>query len=229
MPITEDLIANETVLFESKKHWIAPVRDSLIAALMLLGAYLIGFITPDAGDGLFGMIGDLFGLIRLGLLIGGIGWIVYNIVAWRTAEFAVTSLRVIGNEGLLKKRSSATLLTAITDIRSDVGFLGKALGYGDLRIFTQSGDAGADAFTSMTDPLEFRNQVMSQKAGGAVAAAPVAAAPVAAAPVAAPPGPPTPSASDSADALARLADLHDRGAITDEEYEAKKTEILARM
>ena len=36
-------------------------------------------------------------------------------------------------------------------------------------------------------------------------------------------------APDPAAALSSLADLHERGAITDAEYEAKKAELLARM
>ena len=39
----------------------------------------------------------------------------------------------------------------------------------------------------------------------------------------------TPAATDDAATLLRLADLRDKGAITPEEYETKKAEILARM
>ena len=37
------------------------------------------------------------------------------------------------------------------------------------------------------------------------------------------------TSTEAADALDRLADLHARGALTDAEFEAKKTELLARM
>jgi hypothetical protein len=37
------------------------------------------------------------------------------------------------------------------------------------------------------------------------------------------------TSADDAETLKRLADLRDSGAITAEDYEAKKTEILARM
>ena len=43
------------------------------------------------------------------------------------------------------------------------------------------------------------------------------------------PPPAGPSSADAAETLDRLADLRDRGAITAEEYETKKAEILARM
>ena len=39
----------------------------------------------------------------------------------------------------------------------------------------------------------------------------------------------TPNASDSADALGKLAKLHEQGILTDDEFSAKKANILAKM
>jgi len=237
LAIADSLIAGETIVFESKKHWMAPIRASLTAALLVLGAWLIRWISPS-GDGLFGTIGGILDLIAIGLFLTGIGWIIYNIVAWRTAEFAVTNMRVLREEGLASHRSSTTLLSSLSDVKTNVGMLGRQLGYGDITLLTTSGSSGEDRFLSITKPLEFRGAMMTQKLqepGGPAAPAasqPVGAAP--AAPVVAPAAPtpavaPTPSAADDAETLKRLADLRDSGAITLEEYEAKKTEILARM
>ena len=33
-----------------------------------------------------------------GALVGAIAWIVYNFIAWRTAEYHVTNRRVLGRE-----------------------------------------------------------------------------------------------------------------------------------
>ena len=97
------------------------------------------------------------------LVLGGLGWIVYNIVAWRTAEFAVTNMRVLREEGLAKKRSSTTLLSSLSDVKSSVSFVGGKLGYGDISLLTQSGSAGEDRFLCITNPIDFRNAVMNQK------------------------------------------------------------------
>jgi uncharacterized membrane protein YdbT with pleckstrin-like domain len=226
-----NLVPGESVVLESEKHWIAPVRDSLWAALLIVGAFLIGWISPNQEDGLFGAIGRLLDLIRLALFLGGVGWIVYNIVVWRTAQFAVTDFRVLHYEGLIKRRSSETLLTSVTDVRLNIGALGKALGYGDLKIFTASGAAGEDDFKTITKATEFRNAMMAQRMhdqqGGAAAATPPAPAVAAAAPPVA--SAPAPAATPAADALQQLADLRDKGLITPQEYDAKKAEILQRM
>ena len=126
---------------------------------------------------------------RIGLFIGGIGWIVYNIVAWRTAEFAVTNMRVLREEGLVVAAQLDDAAVGLSDVKSNIGFLGGKLGYGDVTLLTQSGGAGEDRFLCITKPIEFRNAVMNQKVAGQTppaAAAPAAAAPVAAAAAARP-------------------------------------------
>jgi len=236
MAITDELIADESVVFESKKHWMAPIRASLVAGLMFVGGIVLYRISPD-WEGFFSFVGSILDLIAIGLFIGGLGWIVYNVVAWRTAQFAVTNMRVLREEGLARRRSSTTLLSSLSDVKSSVSFVGDKLDYGDVTLLTQSGSAGEDRFLCITTPIEFRNAVMNQKVadrhvGGAApapVAAPVATAPAPPAAPVAPAGPPAMSSTEAAAAIASLADLRDRGAITPEEFEAKKTDLLARM
>ena len=230
MAVADDLITGETIVFESKKHWMAPIRASLTAILLIVGAAFVRWLSPS-GDGFFGTIGGLLDLLALGLFFVGLGWIVYNVVLWRTAEFAVSNMRVLREEGLVSHRSSTTLLSGLSDVKSNVGFLGGKLGYGDISLLTQSGGAGQDTFLCITKPIEFRNAVMNQKVAEQTAPAPAAAAAAGAAPAAsaAPAGPPAMTSAEAAAAIASLADLRDRGAITPEEFEAKKAELLARM
>jgi len=227
--LADSLVGDEKVVLEAKKHWMSPVRDSGLAGLLILGAFLLGLISPNGGDGLFGAIGRLLDLIRTGLFLVGVGMIVYNIVVWRTAEFAVTNRRVLREEGLVSRRASSTAIESISDVKSRSGLLGRVLGYGDIEIVTGSGEAGADSFTTITKNVAFQREIMNQKErarsrpGGSGSGAPVAqaAAPMAAAPA--------PAEADPADTLARLADLRDKGIITPADYEAKKQEVLARI
>ena len=233
MAVADSLIADEKIVFESRKHWFAPVRASVVAGLLVVGALVLRAISPS-GDGVFGWVGGVMDLIAIGLLIAGIAWIAYNIVAWRTAEFAVTNMRVLREEGLITRRSSTTLLSSLSDVRSNVGVIGGRMGFGDIILLTQSGGAGEDRFLMITKPVEFRNAVMAQKMAApperaAVAAPAAAAAPAAPAQAAAAAPAPASNATDDAATLLRLADLRDKGAITPEDYEAKKNEILARM
>ena len=129
MAVKDDLLAGEEITFTTTKHWFAPLRDSFIPILLLIGAYLVSLISPNP-DGILSFVGTLFDWLRLGLLLVGIGWIIYNIVVWRTAEFAVTNVRVVREEGLISHRSSATMLSTVTDVQSRVPALGGPLGFG---------------------------------------------------------------------------------------------------
>ena len=99
------------------------------------------------------------------------------------------------------------------------------MGFGDVQIISSSGEAGADKFTTVIAAVELKKHILEQKVAEGQAG-PKAAPAVAAA--AAPPAPA--SAQDQAVAtLNSLAALRDSGAITPEEYEAKKTDLLSRI
>ena len=226
MTLSENLIADEEIVYEAEKHWMAPLRDSVVPALLLLAAYAVGWISPDSQSGIVGAVGNLLDLIKIGLVIGGIGWIIYNVIVWRTAKFAVTTLRVVREEGLVSRRSSATMLRSVTDVQTRIPFVGGRIGYGDIVIFTQAGNAGVDRFKTITHPAEFRDQIMTRKLGEETQRAAAAERPQAAP---APASAPAPAPVDQTAVLANLAQLRDSGAITPEEFESKKAEILARI
>lgn len=236
MDATENLIPGETVVFRSHKHWIAPARDSLIPVGLLIVAYVVGAIRPDADGGVFGLVGNLLGLIQTILVVVAIGWIVYNVAVWRTASFAVTDLRVLRSEGLIQRRTSETLLSSLSDVRLSVGLVGKQLGYGDVGIMTGSGEGGADMFRSITEPVGFRNAMMEQKmreqGAPKVAASPGSTAdrPTAAVDVTATASTTAESpAAEAATTIRHLGELRDQGLITPDEFDAKKAEVLARL
>jgi len=222
--IDEGLISGESVVLRTEKHWIAPLADSKWAILALLGVVALAWIKPTNPDGILTFIWRLVDLLQLGLFLGAIGSIAYNIIAWRTAEYAVTSLRVRGREGLLKKRSTDSLLSSVADVQSKSSAIGRSLGFGNIRIVTASGSSGEDTFTSMKGVEAFKKAILEQKV--AQPSAPAAAAPPATAAPSAPAAAPAPAPMDQ---LSQLAALRDSGAITPAEYEAKKSELLARI
>jgi hypothetical protein len=223
--VDERLITGETVVRTTSKHWIAPLGDSKWAILMIVGALVAAWLQGDSTSGVTGLFNRGLELVRLGLFLGAIAWIAYNIVAWRTAEYHVTNRRVFGTDGLIRRRQTDTLLTSIADVKTVVPWLGRMLGFGNIRIVSASGGAEADSFTSVRDVEPFKREILEQKAG-AGAMGERAADPQ---PAAAPPPISPPSSADITATLGELARLRDAGAITAAEYEAKKTELLARL
>ena len=229
----EPMLTGEEVVYATEKHWAAPLADSWGAILMLVGAAVLAWLQPAETDGLLGLVGRLMELARLGLLIGGVLWIIYNIANWRTGTVKVTNHRVLGKEGLVRRRETDTLLSSISDVRTKSSFVGRQLKYGDISIFTASGEAGADAFTSMKDVETLKRNILEQKtrlAGAFAGAVGAAAAGQTMTPATAPsPAPAASPYSDTMATLAGLGELRDSGVITAEEFESKKQELLARI
>jgi hypothetical protein len=242
--LDKNLLTGESIVFETRKHWFAPVRDSIIPALMILAALAVKSLAPS-GDNVFGTIGGWLDIAANIAIVVAILWGALNVAEFLSAHFGVTNMRVLRYEGLLRRRSSETLLSMLTDVRLDEPALGRMLGFGDLKILTSSGAAGMDKFQTVARAPELRTAIQEQKAAALrpAAAPPAPAAPAAPAAPTAPVSPPASmpdpatmaapltaaAADDAAAALARLADMRDQGLITPEDFETKKAEILGRI
>ncbi len=142
-------MAGETVVFKTDKHWFAPVADSGMAILAIIGSLVLAWLQTDQTTGVIGFGNRVLNLVEIALFLFGVGSIIYNIIAWRSAKYLVTNFRILGDEGLLRKRSTDTLLQSISDVRYRQSAIGKALGFGDVQILSSSGEAGADKFTTV--------------------------------------------------------------------------------
>ena len=228
--LDERLITGETIVRTTSKHWIAPLGDSKWAILMIVGALIAAWLQGDSTTGVTGFFNRGLELVRLALFLGAIAWIVYNIVAWRTAEYHVTNRRVFGTDGLIRRRQTDTLLTSIADVKTTIPWLGRMLGFGHIRIVSASGEAGSDSFTNVRDIEPFKREILEQKAGVGASSERASDGPPASAPPPSTDSPPPPQpAIDITATLGELARLRDAGAITAEEYETKKVELLARL
>jgi len=226
----DNLIPGETIVVESRKHWIAPVRDSIWAALLIVGAFVVGWISPSKEGGLVGVVSNVLDLLRIGLFAVGVGWIIYNVVAWRSAQYTVTNRRLMGQEGLARKRETDSLLSSISDVRMRQSAVGRMMGYGDLQIMSASGEAGADRFTTVIGAVELKKHILEQKVAESQAAATPAPTVAASAAAAAPTtSAPSPAQAEAIATINSLAALRDSGAITADEFEAKKKELLSRI
>ncbi len=222
------LISGERLVYTTHKHWVGLLLRSIWPILMVVGSFVLAWIQPDNEGGILGFLSRIIELIRLGLFLGGCGWIAYNIIAWRTAEYSVTNLRVLGHEGLVRRRATDTLLTSLSDIRMTTPALGSMLGFGNIRIISSSGEAGRDNFTAVRDAEGFKRHVLEQKAGATAIRASRQPTTAAAAPELTS-ARPTGSADvvlEVTQLLHHMTNLRDAGAITPEEYETRKAEWL---
>jgi uncharacterized membrane protein YdbT with pleckstrin-like domain len=225
----EDLLAaNEAIVYQSRKHWIAPLFATLTGTLLAVGGIVLLLVTwAVLGDGWFNtaMVWAGWGILAVGVLLLAVAF-----VRWWSETYFVTNQKVMKVGGILTKTADGSALEKINDITIRQSVIGRWLGYGTLSVLTAAGDSDL-TYTAMRTPMEFRKAVLNEKqrfeqqdaltiaeaVRGAVAPAPAAALPDA------------PSSEDITATIERLAALRDSGAISPEEFEAKKTELLGRL
>jgi hypothetical protein len=236
------LADGERIALRRRQHVLATIIDGRAGwGLVLLGILLIGvraaFLT---GNGALEQIvgwGALIALVVGLLILGRTYW------GWYAQDYLVTNRRVLKVEGIINKRSADSSLEKINDAVLEQDLWGRMFGYGDLDILTAA-DTAIDRYRMLSGAPSFKKAMLDEKhsleldlgrsmapamrAAGPSTAPAMPAAPLA--PVApAAPAPRTMSAAEVTTALGNLADLRDRGAISPEEYEAKKADLLSRI
>ncbi len=247
MGYTESLLAtNETILYRTKQHWMAPIFGTIAGVLVLVGGVVLFILqqTVIEFDGALGFLNTLVLWGSLALIVVGVGMVGYSYIQWWVEDYAVTNQKVMKVAGLLRKRTSGAALEKINDVIMEQGPFGRMLGYGTLKVATAS-DSTDLVYETMRNPAEFRRAMLDQKMefeqadarhiADAVRDSAYQAPPTqevvtqVPAPPPAPAAPPVPAAPTADDKLRSLAKLRDDGIISPEEFEAKKTELLADL
>ena len=224
------LATGERVLLVRQRHWLT----FLEAGRWFVLALVIGLVSGalDAGvpnDGVAGPISTLLHYaFWIALIVGLIGLVWYFLV-WRIERYLVTTRRVIEAGGLINKYTHDTSLQAITDMNVGHPWLGRIVGYGEIDLLTAA-EAGTSKIRFLPDADGFKKALLDAKqehelevGGGRAMQEAVAAVQ------------PEPAASDGMsaeeldNALSRLADMKDRGLITQAEFDQKKSELLDRL
>lgn len=220
MGYAESLLADgERIALRRRQHWLAVVLEGREAiALVVLGLILLAAaafldLPPTAVD--------VLGIATAALVALGVLWFAVRLWRWSAQAYLITNRRIIKVEGIFNKRAADSSLEKVNDAVLQENVLGRLLGYGDLIIMTAA-ETEVDTFTMLAGARGFKREMLNQKhaleleLGGPAGATP-------------------PLRTDeltregATELLARLAALRDQGAITAEEYEAKKRELLERI
>jgi hypothetical protein len=243
MAYLDNLLASgEQPIRREHQHWFVVVADARYAILAWLAAIalliLSGAIPNDTNNQ---GIRQVIGYLVLALVVGGLLYFSWQLLRWQNEEFVVTTRRVLQTEGVINKRVVDSSLEKINDAVLSQSLFGRMFGFGDLDILTAS-ESGISRLRMLRQADDFKRAMLESKhelelelsgarpmPGPAMrSSAPVARASAdASAP--ATPAPASMSADDVTRTLANLADLRDRGAISAEDYEAKKSDLLRRL
>ena len=255
MPYLDQMLASgEQPIRRDHQHWFVLVADAFYGFLAVVAAIVLFFLSQN----LTGAVRDVMSIVVPVLLIGGLLYILWEALRWRNEEYIVTSRRVLRMEGVINKRVIDSSLEKINDAVLTQSIFGRMFGFGDLEILTAS-ETGISILRMLRQPDDFKRAMLDAKHDLELelsGAKPLPAPPIRmqSAPrdplTGAPPAPVPPSSAGSGGApvaastgsaradltadevtrtLGSLADLRDRGAISAEEYEAKKADLLRRL
>jgi uncharacterized membrane protein YdbT with pleckstrin-like domain len=204
MPYPKHLInEGETVALDLNPHWWYFSRHIFTGIPLLLA--LVGILALGDGD-LRKYLGYLWGVLAVAWAI----WLLIKFLSWKFTFFVVTSDRLIYRHGVLAKRGVEIPLERINNINFEQGIFERVIGAGDLQI-DSAGKEGQSHFYNIRHPDGVQQEIYRQMEGYDRKKA----------------GWSAPQGS-AADEIEKLANLRDRGVISAEEFEIKKTQLLER-
>ena len=249
------LSTGEHIIHRNKQHpfiFIWGARWTILA--VILASLLLWLGSNMGSDGVSGTVKTALLWITLLMYLGGLAVFAWTALRYVNQEYVLTNRRVLQVGGVLNRSAADSSLEKINDAVLTQSIFGRMFDFGDLKVLTAA-ETGIESFRMIRGPITFKKKMLDAKhefeldmerAGlppappiretsssvvGAMAATGAAATVVA--------------ADHDADetkavntelspdevtrTLNNLADLRDRGAITAEEYEAKKADLLSRL
>jgi uncharacterized membrane protein YdbT with pleckstrin-like domain len=193
---------NEKIIMETKPHW-----------LTLVGPFLLMLICS-----IMGIIIGNYGLL---IVVVFVGYYIFKIIQRNNNLWIVTNLRVIDEYGVFSNNTKESPLDKINNVSYLQSFLGKIFGYGNVQIQTAA-EIGSTTYFSVENPKELKDTITHmqeeykqnqiKKQADELANAILAGQ--------------QNNKTDVAAELEKLYELKQKGILTDEEYNNRKTKIL---
>lgn len=196
----------ERVILISRQHWFILIRaivlEIIIILILIALTITLGTFLPEFAL-LIGAIGTILILIPLVTLTR-------DVLDWMNRQFVVTNRRVIQISGILNKNVTDSSLTKVTDIKMEISALGRLFDYGDIEILTAS-EFGTNHFRRIEEPIRFKTAMLNAKEDlHQVERNPQ-------------------QTDDILELIASLDRLRGVGLLSEQEFNQKKAELLARL
>ena len=193
----------EQILLVKHRHWFA-LLGRILLEIVLIAALIAGVLIamnyyPVAIYGFILVLVPLIGMIR-------------DIMVWSNHKYVITNRRVMEATGVFSKKVLDSSLDMVNDIELSQSFLGRLFNYGDLTILTAS-ELGVDRFDQIADPIKFKTTMLDAKENVEIDESDLQQKPE----------------KDIPTLIDKLDDLRKRGIISEEEFQEKKADLLAKM
>jgi uncharacterized membrane protein YdbT with pleckstrin-like domain len=203
----QDLLGeNERILLMTRQHGFV-ILSNILLEILLIVLIIVGVTAaqtffpgvPLVPFGYILVLVPIIGMIR-------------DILVWSNRQYIVTNRRVVQVTGVLSKEVLDTSLEKVTDVKMTQSFLGRMFDYGDIEILTAS-ELGVNLFQRIGNPVRFKTAMLNAKEDMGFDEIGVHSQP----------------AEDIPAMIAKLDQLRKQGTLSNEEFQRKKSELLAKM
>src|SRR5579862_7607960 len=157
--VEKHLIEGETIIYETRLHWIVLVVPILVGLLFgLTGVAMFVLSSRTAADK--SAASESMTIIGAACLAIALVFIVRGILMRNATEMTVTNKRVFVKVGLAARRTIELLLSRVESIGVEESVMGRMLGFG--RVIVHGTGGTPEVFNMVAHPLEFRTQVQQQ-------------------------------------------------------------------
>lgn len=166
--ITKSLVQGETLIFETRHHWIVLLGPLLIS--LLLGVPGVALLAGAAGPK--GSMGSTMAELNSNLgpkgmaIFGGVLLLValiifgYGVAKRNATQMGVTNRRVLIKTGMASRRTLDMMLSKVESIGVEETFWGRMFGYGSVVVHGTGGTP--ESFVMIAHPQQFRQSVQKQ-------------------------------------------------------------------
>jgi membrane protein YdbS with pleckstrin-like domain len=193
----------EEIILDLRPHWwylSGPVSVVVVVLAGTIAAYATG--APQAVQ-----------IALVVVLIASLGWLLRRYARWATTSFVLTSHRLIHRTGVLAKQGREIPLDHINDISYKQTVFDRIIRAGDL-IIESAGERGQEVFPDLPKPGLIQNEIYRQIDHGKARMADRMAGR---------------RELSIPEQIEKLDELRGRGVLTQEEFDAKKAQLLDRM
>jgi hypothetical protein len=158
--IDSNLVSGESVIYETRLHWIVMLGNLLVGFFLLALPGLALLIYALRSASLEGSNMRLAEGAGAALIIFGIVVILVGMARRSATEMAVTTRRVVIKTGIASRKTIEMMLNKVESIEVSETAMGRFLGYGSIVVIGTGGTP--EPFHKMAHPLQFRSQVQQQ-------------------------------------------------------------------
>jgi len=198
----------EMIVHATRQHWFVVLRAIFIEIVFIL--IIVGLTALAAA--MLALPLAWLGLILLLIPLATLG---ADLLDWWNRQFIITNRRVIQVAGVFSKNVIDSSLEKVNDVKMEQSALGRMLNYGDIEILTAS-EMGNNLFRRIAEPIKFKTAMLNakEKMGHDEGRHAVEE---------------EPRPGNIPAMIAELDQLRQRGVLTEQEFQAKKAELLAKV